>query len=550
MKKLLFILSIFFIGQINAQNWAWAKDAGGSSGEGWSVATDNFGNVYVTGMYNSLITFGTYTLTDTHNPTFNVFFAKYDVAGNLLWAKSSDGIGNAWCNSISTDKSGNFYLTGYYSHFITYGNDTLTNITNGSAIFLVKFNSSGNVIWKRSIGGTNTDEGFSVTTDASNNVYVTGKFTSPSITFGTYTLNAVGTQDIFLAKYDSTGTVLWAKGICASGTNTNQGNCVTTDAFKNLYITGQFSSNNLNLGAYTVTNTSIGVTDVFVAKYDSLGNNLWAKSFGGGKNDKGLSLVTDISNNLYVTGGFASASCTIGTYTISNPNSGFYNDIFLVKYNTTNGNVFWAQRAGGPLEDIGYSLARDPYNNLYLSGGFASTYCAFGSDTLFHPSTGSDPMFIAKYNSSGIIQCLSALSSGGDDNNAVATDSLGNAYIVGDYANSKFVVGSDTLIESAPGDEDFFIAKYFCSMGDGISEYTSKLKINVFPNPTNDQFVIETNATEKLKVDLYDVNGRHVFSASINDKSNINVATLDNGIYTLTIKSVDGVTNKKLVIAR
>ncbi|HWY37109.1 MAG TPA: T9SS type A sorting domain-containing protein [Bacteroidia bacterium] len=72
----------------------------------------------------------------------------------------------------------------------------------------------------------------------------------------------------------------------------------------------------------------------------------------------------------------------------------------------------------------------------------------------------------------------------------------------------------------------------------------------IYPNPTSNQFYIETNTTDKLTVDLYDVNGRHVYSASAMDKSNINVATLDEGIYTMTIKSVDYVTNKKLVIVR
>jgi len=85
----------------------------------------------------------------------------------------------------------------------------------------------------------------------------------------------------------------------------------------------------------------------------------------------------------------------------------------------------------------------------------------------------------------------------------------------------------------------------------GIEQLTfNNTQLTVYPNPTGDQFFIEANTTDKLNVDLYDVNGRHVFSASVNDKSNINVATLDNGIYTITIKSVDHVTNKKLVIVR
>jgi len=84
----------------------------------------------------------------------------------------------------------------------------------------------------------------------------------------------------------------------------------------------------------------------------------------------------------------------------------------------------------------------------------------------------------------------------------------------------------------------------------GFAKNSATQNISIYPNPTNDQFYFETHTTDNLSVDLYDINGRLVFSAKVMGKSNINVATLDDGIYTLTIKSVDSVTNKKLVIAR
>jgi len=87
-----------------------------------------------------------------------------------------------------------------------------------------------------------------------------------------------------------------------------------------------------------------------------------------------------------------------------------------------------------------------------------------------------------------------------------------------------------------------------CAVATGINQIIYNTQVAVYPNPTSDQFYIETNATDKLTVDLFDVNGRHVFSKSVSDKSNISTATLDNGIYTLTITTADHVTNKKLVI--
>jgi len=90
-----------------------------------------------------------------------------------------------------------------------------------------------------------------------------------------------------------------------------------------------------------------------------------------------------------------------------------------------------------------------------------------------------------------------------------------------------------------------------CAVANDIQQVTyNNAQVTVYPNPTSDQFFIETNSTDKLTVDLYDVNGRHVFSKSVSDKSNINVTTLNEGIYTLSIKTADRVINKKLVILR
>ena len=90
-----------------------------------------------------------------------------------------------------------------------------------------------------------------------------------------------------------------------------------------------------------------------------------------------------------------------------------------------------------------------------------------------------------------------------------------------------------------------------CPVATGLKQLTNNANtIIVFPNPTSDQFYIEANTIDKLIVDLYDVNGRHVFGATVNDKETISTTTLDNGAYSLTIKTTDRLINKKLVIFR
>ncbi|MBI4646145.1 MAG: T9SS type A sorting domain-containing protein [Bacteroidia bacterium] len=126
-------------------------------------------------------------------------------AQDWLWAKSAGGSSNDYCESITTDVNNNVIVTGsFYSSTITFGTYTLTNAsTDNSDIFIVKYDLSGNVLWAKSAGGGSSDDGSSITTDANNNVIVTGSFGSSTITFSSDTLTNAGNYDIFVAKLSS-----------------------------------------------------------------------------------------------------------------------------------------------------------------------------------------------------------------------------------------------------------------------------------------------------------------------------------------------------------
>ena len=143
--SLLSVFSLLFVQQANAQGWLWAKSAGGSSAEyGTYLTTDRMGNVYVAGSFGSpVLSFGSITLIDSG--AVNIFVAKYDSAGNVLWAKSAGGSNNDVAFSITTDGTGNVYITGLFaSPTITFGATTLTNFTSGGSedIFIAKYAST------------------------------------------------------------------------------------------------------------------------------------------------------------------------------------------------------------------------------------------------------------------------------------------------------------------------------------------------------------------------------------------------------------------------
>jgi len=450
-------LCCWFCGYGQMPDWTWARSAQSSSnhaGEGLSIATDKSNNVYITGDFNGIITFGSFILTTTSNESF--YLAKYDSYGNVKWAKSV--VNGAWGGSCgfnaSTDVFGNIYLTGSFDGSVPFGSDTLTS-TGSEDIFILKYDSSGNVLWAKRAGGTLFESGYGISTDLQGNVYITGYFASPTITFGSYTLTNAGGENIFLAKYDSSGNVLWAKS--AGGNSDDEGYSIASDALANVYITGYFQSPAITFGSYTLANA--GGQDIFVVKYDSSGSVLWAKRAGGNSWDQGAYVATDSSGNAYLTGYYQSSTISFGSYTLTN--SGSY-DAFLAKYDSS-GNVSWARSIGGTGGTRGYCVAADKSYRIYIAGAFNSPSLTFDTITVQRPAYYYDPMYVAGYDSAGHVLFAKALGSGGDDQNAVAASQSGCIYIGGDFFQVYlFIIGNDSLYLS--GLEDVFVAK-LCSSG-------------------------------------------------------------------------------------
>lgn len=447
-----------------SQNWLWAKSVSGNINDrGYSICTDAGGNVFVTGGFsNSSFNIGSFTLSNVGNN--DVFIAKYDANGNVLWAKSAGGTGEDYGSSISTDIAGNIFVTGCFnSSSITIGNNTLTNI--GSLdIFLTKFDANGNVLWAKSAGGINSDLVFSVCTDTAENVFITGIYYSPTIIFGSTAFSNLGGYDFYLAKYDANGNALWAES-----ENSNYdliSNTATTDESGNVFITGSFQSPSITLGSVTLINSSSPYVDFFLAKYDPTGNVLWAKSAGGTNSEVGLSVSTDNQGNVFVTGDFKSPDITFDSTILTNASAGNY-DAFIAKYDG-NGNMLWAKGIAGTDLERGWSVSADIGGSAYVTGSFMSPAITFDSNTLTRPSGSDSPMFIIKYDPIGNVQCSTSLASGGDYKNNICTNTLGDVYIGGDFSISPFNIGTYTL--TLGGQTDIFVAKYSCGLSASVSQ--------------------------------------------------------------------------------
>lgn len=548
--KLGLILLIFtfssttFFAQTN--NWIWARSSVGTTGSqslGVSINADNYGNVFITGQFHDpTIAFGSFTLTnsDQSQVTTDLFVAKYDSIGNVLWAKRAGGnsFDDGW--GVTTDLNGNLLVVGSFaSSSIAFGSNILTNSSAIYDMFIVKYATNGNVLWAKSAGGASGfDVANSVTTDSAGNIYVAGYFGSAQITFGSFTLNNSGGQDAFVVKYDPSGNVIWAKSV--GGANHDEFSSISTDGHANVFVTGQFQSPTINFATNVLTNN--GNRDFMIAKYDSSGNVLWAKGAVGSQDEVGNSISADIGGSAYVTGYFRSPTITFGNIMLNNSGN---QDAFIVKYDEL-GNVLWARSAIGTFNDEGYSATNDLFGNVYISGGFEfNDTITFGSTTLVPPAGSTAPMFIIKYDLNGNVLCASALSGGGDSPNGVSADPYGNAYVVGDFWSNPFIVGFDTLLFSSHF--NVFVAKYDCSNNVGINEFIQPNNISFYPNPSEGIFTVDHKFTNG-EISIYNSLGKIILQSQINEStSQIDLSEQPSGLYFVQIISDSKYYSEKLI---
>jgi hypothetical protein len=330
--------------------YQWAIGMGGAHEDvGNSIAIDNVGNSYLTGSFKDTIDFdpgaGVHNLIS--HGIQDVFFAKYNNNGNYIWAHS---IGDTSYNSglrIIINKSENFiYVSGYFKGSPDFdpgaGSHIITAAGPGDD-FIARYDSSGNFIWAGAISSAFTGGNLigeittSTTPNNSEYLYVTGLFrnvTDFDLSANVFNLSSVSTSaDLFFAKYDNSGNLIWIKTIAGSNTGGVTGVNVKIGKDASLFLCGfYYGTTDFDPGAGVSNLSCNGITDIFFAKYDSVGNYIWAKGMGGSFYDKPAYLALDSSDNQYLTGYFSGTmDCDPGLGTvILNPSSN--QNIFIGKY--------------------------------------------------------------------------------------------------------------------------------------------------------------------------------------------------------------------------
>ncbi len=300
----------------------------------FAIATDNTGNIYVSG--------GSYS----SGTDYDYATVKYNSSGDTVWVRRYNGPGNSAdeAYAIAVDSAGNVYVTGYSRNTSSHGSEDYATI---------KYNSSGIEQWVTRYNGSGDgeDRALSLTLDGQTNVYVTG-----------YSIGSGTNYDYATIKYNSAGGTVWAKRYNGLGNNDDEAYAVALDGQANVYVTGY------SIGSGTDY-------DYATIKYNSAGDTVWVRRYNGPGNsdDEASALALDGQANIYVAG----YSTDSGT-----------DDYAIVKYNSS-GVQQWVVRYNGPgnSDNWANAIAVDGAGNIYVTGRSVGSGTDFDYATIKYVQT-------------------------------------------------------------------------------------------------------------------------------------------------------------------
>lgn len=552
-------------------NFIWARRYGGLySDYGLGIAVDTNSNIYITGYFTDSAQFESNTIIGSGGQ--DVFIAKVDELGNLVWVTSIGGIANEYANGLAVDKAGNAYITGVFNGSVVFGPNTLTS-SGAIDFFISKFDTNGNCIWGKRAGNSLNDEGKSIViSESGNDLYVCGYYNN-NVTFGSIALNGYGGNDIFIAKYDTAGTCIWAQR--AGSSNHEFASAVALDKVGNLYITGNYIAP-VNFGTTAtplIISSSSGGQDVFLAKYDTIGNIIWAKkALGGTGVDNSQGIVINKFNNPVFCGFFETTCFFDG---LPKTIEGDSRDVFVTEYDTL-GAIVWLKTYKGIMKSgimaSGHAVITDNTEHTYLTGGFLDTV-SFDGITLVAVGISSDvftgklsPFIKASFTASQTTICK------GDsivfldnsrgmpityewffDGATIPNSSVSNPTVVYDSIGTFDL---QLIVNNGFEADTLYLYNYInvisCSVS--VADIVSNFDVSVFPNPASfysSLIIANIDDYNELSFHLYDMLGNCVLNIDkIKDKKTVlNIGSLAKGIYSYVINSERGIQKRgKIVI--
>ena len=400
---------------------------------------------------------------------YAIFVAKYGPDRTYRWAKhfNSNNI-QTTTSAIAVDGGGNVLVTGSFFNTLDFGAPCAPITAYSQDTFLVKLSSSGTCIWARRFTSNNVDGGAALAVDGSDNVVVAGGFQG-TLDFGsgvTLTDHSGTQSDIYLAKFSSSGGIIWAHNYGSTTNNAQTVYDVDTDSGGNIVVTGAFQATVDFCAPGTACPVTAAVNpisgpsnDAFIAKYSPAGVAVWVKSFGEsqGGQQVGQAVGFDAAGNVLATG-YAAGDLNFGTGVLR-----FIGalDLYVVKI-ASDGTTTWARRYGATgSSQYAHDLAVDLNNNVVVAGK-TSGPVDFGGGPLPNPDGASgrtNALGLKLSSAGGYVWAKSFGDNWLQSARSVATDGSANAIFAGVFA-STIDFGNGPLSSPGTSTDRIFVAKF------------------------------------------------------------------------------------------
>jgi hypothetical protein len=495
MKKLLLVFTLLFfsLSLMNAQNWNWKKIIP-AAGRSYPVhpVTDHAGNLY-TSLQN--------------DSSQNTCVIKFDPNGNELWKKYFDhGISITSLAAVG----GRFFVTGDFFGAVQVDNILLKS-RGGLDILLACFNSEGNVLWIKSMGGKAEDYAQAICADALNNIYLTGSY-SDTAEFSNGSLICQG-RAMFMAKFDADGNKLLLKSAGVTDNSSHSsGDRVQTDETGNIYVLGKFYE--MALDSFHLTSSHSDYGSTFLCKLDSNGAVKWLNEVAVGT--ERLDNFIAESGNIYAIG---RDGWTDGSW-IVNKKINLSGKITLTKK--------WGFSGDG--HSLGISDFTCDHNAFWTIGYESKTNSSTGI-------TDRSLLLVKLDFNSNILKYVNLPA-----DNYVASPGIcynpGGGFFTCGTVDGKLKFGNDSLFTQGP---QAFVAKFDgVNVSTSVASVNSNGTINVFPNPSEGVFTIQIeNTFSPAKIIVRDLAGKCLYEEDCAGAANqqLNLSAQPKGIYFVEVLS-------------
>jgi hypothetical protein len=280
-----------------------------------------------------------------NNGYYDAWVVKLNSSGDILWQKCLGGTYDDYARSIQQTSDTGFILAGY-----TFSNDGDVSGNHGfSDAWVVKLNSSGDIIWQKCFGGTNEDYAYSIQQTSDSGFIVAGyTFSNDGDVSGYH-----GYFDYWVVKLNSSGDIEWQK--CLGGTYYDYAYSIQQTSNGGFIVAGSTNSNNGDVSGYH------GYFDYWVVKLNSSGDIEWQKCLGGTNNDYANSIQQTSDGGFIVAGYTESNDGDVSGY-----HGGDY-DAWVVKLNSS-GDILWQKCLGGTIDDRAYSIQQTSDGGFIVAG--------------------------------------------------------------------------------------------------------------------------------------------------------------------------------------